>query len=202
VFSRTDLADFREDVAATIRQVDHARETSKFPATSGSHCTYCPASSECPLPAHLRNWAGAINSAEQAAEATEWEATMGARVKAVREEIRRWARKNGPVRWGRDQVREFVPTESTSVRKRGRSADWLGLESAVVEAKEFGTPFAIGEWLKSSVSNRFVDRTLTPDELAAETAEQGGSRGEEGAGSLDGAGAGSLDDRFGVDPPF
>jgi PD-(D/E)XK nuclease superfamily len=188
VFSRTDLQDFLLDVEAIIRQLDAARESGKFPAVAGSHCSMCPAAAECPLPAHLRNYAGAINSHDQAAEAAEWAAVMGARVKAVSEEIRRWGKANGPIRWGRDQVREFVATEKRAVKRRGKRADWLGLEEAALRAAQFGEPFDLGEWVQSSVSNSFADRTLTADELAAER-EQGGER-EHGTADV------------GVDPPL
>lgn len=191
VFSRTDLRDFLADVEAIVRQLDVARGSWKFPAVAGSHCSMCPASAECPLPAHLRSYAGEINSHEQASEALEWAVVLGDRVKAVAEEVRRWAKANGPVRWGADQVREFVPTESRAVRKRGKRSDWMGLEEAVLRSAQFGEPFELGEWVRSSVSNRFVDRTLTPDELAEER-EQGGERrvGDERDGDV------------GVDPPL
>jgi hypothetical protein len=175
VFSRTDLQDFLLDVEAIIRQLDSARASGKFPAVAGSHCSMCPAAAECPLPAHLRNYAGAINSHDQAAEAAEWAAVMGARVKAVNEEIRRWGKAHGAIRWGLDQIREFVATEKRAVKRRGKRADWLGLEEATLRAAQFGEPFDLGEWVQTSVSNSFADRTLTADELAAER-EQGGER--------------------------
>ena len=168
ILSRTDLADFREDVRRLLARMDLAREAWKFPAVSGSHCTYCPCEPECPLPKHLRRWAGAINDMAAAAEAAEWADRMDSQVSATKEELKRFASAHGPVRYGGDMVREFVLVESRAVKKRGSKADWEGLEAAVREAAAFGTPFDLGEWIVSRPSMSFKKRKLTPGEVEAE----------------------------------
>jgi hypothetical protein len=185
VLSRTQVNDFRHDVERTIARVDQARETGKFPAVAGAHCVECPCATECPLPKHLRRWAGAINDMEQAAEVAEWLEVWKPRIAASEKELKNFADKHGPIRYGRDKVREFVLQEGRAVKKvKGRSA-WDELAQAIALAATFGEPFDLAEWVKSTSSMRFVARRLTPDELVA-----AGAREE------------VAERDFGDDPPF
>jgi hypothetical protein len=120
VLSRTQLQDFRHDLERLVAQLDSARETGLFPAVSGHHCVECPASPECPLPAHLREWRGRSTSPEQAAEAAEWADRMGdERRSKVNAEVKRWAGENdGRVRYGVDLVREFKASPTTACGSR------------------------------------------------------------------------------------
>lgn len=187
--TRTNLSDFRRDLERMVAQLDEAQETGRFPAVAGGHCNECPASSECPLPAHLRDWQGAIDSPEQAAEAASWADTMGARVTKVNAEIKRWAGEHeGRVRYGADLVREFKASVTTSVRKSGGKSDWDGLRTAVKRAAELGEEFDEEYWIKQSSTNNFKKRTLSAEELAAETEEEKPVQ--------------SLDERFGAEVPF
>lgn len=191
VRSRTELADFRADVERLIERLDNARESWKFPAISGySHCNQCPCEPECPLPAHLRRYAGAINTHEQAAEAAEWADRTKDRVAATEKELRGFAGAHGPIRYGADLRREFVASDGRAVKKvKGRS-DWDGLVDAVTRAAELGEPFAVDEWVKPTQSMSFKRVQLTADELALESDNKGESDER------------SADERFGVDAPF
>jgi hypothetical protein len=64
----------------------------------------------------------------------------------------------GDLRW------EWAPSEGRALRKSGRGADWDGLQAAVVEAAEFGTPFDIREWVVPTVSNGFKKSKVTKGE--------------------------------------
>jgi hypothetical protein len=192
--SRTQLHDFRADVERLIAQLDEAQETGLFPAVSGDHCKECPARAECPLPKHLRDWQGAIESAEQAAEGAAWWAHWDDRLKKVKNELRSWAGENGGrIRFGTDVELAFQAQQSRGVRKRGKGTDWEGFMVAIQRAADGLEPLDMDHWVRVSSSNNFKKRTLTADELAAER-EQGEAHGV-GAG-------GSLEERFGVDPPW
>jgi hypothetical protein len=192
VLSRTDLHDFRSDLERLIAQLDQAHETGGFPAVSGHHCDICPAPSECPLPKHLREWAGAIETPEQAAEAAEWADHWNERVQKVNAELRRWAGENGGrIRYGTDLLREFVASQSRGVRRRGKKTDWEGFETAIKRAADGLEELDLDHWVKTSQSNSFKKRVLSAEELAAESSETGGSHDEK-----------SLDDRFGPEPPW
>lgn len=189
--TRTNLADFRRDLERLIAQLDGARETGLFPAVDGGHCNECPARSECPLPAHLRSWHGAIDSEEKAAEAASWTDVMGDRVAKVNDEVKRWAGENGGrVRYGADKVKEFKSSSSRSVRKSQGKADWEGLRTAVARAAELGEEFDFDYWVKTGSTNSFRKRVLSAEELAAE------ELAAEEKPVL------SLDERFGAAPPF
>jgi hypothetical protein len=129
------------------KRVEHGQ---KWPAVAGDHCTYCPCEPECPIPAHLRRWAGQIQEPEHAAEALEWSDRMSDRVRATREEARRFVEKYGPVGAG-DYVYELVVSESQGLRKKSGRSDWEGMAEAVAA----GT-FVREEWVKPQVATRLV----------------------------------------------
>lgn len=186
VLSRQELADFRGRVERLVVQLDEAvggegREgTWRFPAVSGAHCARCPCEPECPLPSHLRRWAGSVNSMEQAEEAAEWVRRMEARVGATKKELRAFAQAHGPVRAGRE-VFEFSAQER-------RVTAWEELESGVERAVRFGEAFDLEDFRRRSVSTVFGARKLSAEELGELKAKS--------EGEVD------LDERYGADAPW
>lgn len=168
VLSRTEVRDFLVDVEALVVELDERRVSWDFPARPGSHCGICPARSECPLPAHLRSFAGEINTMPEAAEAAAKADTMRFALDALEKEIKIFAGAHGPVRYGKDLVRRFEMSETRSVRRTKGRADWEGLEVAAVAAAELGEPFSIGDWVKHGQSQGFKRKVLSAEELAAE----------------------------------
>lgn len=168
VLSRTDVAQFRGDLERLIERVERAAADGEWPAVLGDHCSVCPARAECPITDTLRSWAGEVNTPEQAREAAAWADVQGERVAATNKELKAWANRNGPIRYGKDLVRDFVLVESRSVKKKGGKSDWEGLSEAVFRAAEFGEPFQLGEWVKESGSTNFKRRVLSAEELAEE----------------------------------
>lgn len=162
VYSRQQLSDWLPDLDWLARDFAARAETGDFPAVPGSHCSSCAAPDECPLPASLRRHAGTINTHDDAAEAAEWIEVTKPRVSATEREIKAFAKAHGPVRYGRDKVREFVEQESFDT-------DWPALERGVAEAVQFGVAFDLADYRKRRVSNRFVSRKLAPAELGDET---------------------------------
>lgn len=155
LLARTAIADFRADLERQCAVLGERFVSWDFPARSGSWCSICPAPHECPLPEELRDYAGTINTREQAEEAWELALHAKARIAAVEREVKTYAKAHAvPIRVG-DEQWEWEPSEGRALRKNGRGSDWDGLQSAVVDAVEWGKPFDVRDWVKPTVSNGF-----------------------------------------------
>lgn len=155
LLARTAIADFRADLERMAAMLGERFQTWQFPAVSGSWCSICPARWECPLPAHLRDHAGTINSLSEAEEALEKVQHEKARISAIEREIKNWSKAHGlAIRVG-DEQWEWTTTEGKALKKAGRGSDWEGLEAALEETANFGTPFDITEWVKPTVGSSF-----------------------------------------------
>lgn len=151
----------RRDIEQLCATLDAEFASGEFPAVSGSHCKRCPCEPECPLPRHLRNFAGAIQTEAEAREAAEWWERVADQLKATREEIKSFCKVHGPLRYGSDRVFEFVVGSS-------RKIDEDGLQRAAAEAAQYGTPFDAAEYVSRKTRTDFKPRTLTGAELASE----------------------------------
>lgn len=201
--TRAELLAFKGDLERTIARVEHGFETGEWPAVYGPHCSECPCEPKCPIPRHSRRFAGAINTREEASEALEWALRQEARVRATKDEVKAWAKHNGPVPVGAD-VYYFETSHGRQIRRRGRSSDWEGLEEAVLRAANFGEPFAVEDFLIPKTTTSFK-------KMKGEEGVPDGDAGADGAGG-DAAGAGEQrsaadvererDERFGADAPF
>jgi hypothetical protein len=169
-WTRTDLADFLQDVDRTARRIVHGLETGTWPAVPGSWCSECPSEPECPLPLYLRDWHGSIQSRERAEEAAAWAERMSQRVKRTREEVKEFAKSqpSGAVRvGGGNEVLELTVTQGKAMKRRGRGTDWEGFELALTNALVHGEPFDLREWVRETTSTTFKKRKLSAEERAA-----------------------------------
>ena len=186
-WSRGQLDEFRMDVERLGRRVSEALQSWDWPAQAGPHCSECPAPRECPIPRELRNYAGTINTPEQAGEAWEWALRAKAQVAAVEKEVKLFAKAHGGVVVG-DQVFEWQVSESRRLRSVGGRSDWDGLAQAVLDAAAYGTPFAIEDFVQWVPKNEFKPRPLAAEEM---TDDDGADAGDDR----------SPDERWG-DVPF
>lgn len=155
LLSRTAIADYRADLERMAWTLGERLRTWEFPARAGSWCSECPAAQECPLPGHLRDFAGTINSVEQAEESWEKVQREKARIAAIEREVKNFAKAHAvPIRVG-DEQWEWQPSEGRALKKIGRGAAWDELAAAVQEAAEYGTPFDVTQWVLPTVSNGF-----------------------------------------------
>jgi RecB family exonuclease len=164
------LADLRDKGVAAQRAWDrlvHGVETREWPAKSGSHCSECTARSLCPIPGALRRFGGEVDTIEQAREAMEWAVRQEAYVRATKEEVKNFAKVNGlaELEVGTDRY-GFVVSHPRSVRKKGRSADWEGLQVAVERAAELGEEFDVFDWLQAKPKTEFKKLKPAKDEAA------------------------------------
>lgn len=129
--TRAELPDHMDWLESVVARMDEAFESWKFPAVPGSHCSECPAARECPLPVHLRDHRGEIDSPEKAAEAAERRMFLQAESKAIwgsfgttrtitprcgSAPIRCWCSRTRPRRSGSPASASGAPT----LRRRGR----------------------------------------------------------------------------------
>jgi RecB family exonuclease len=146
-WSRKELQDFLHDVERSVRRIERGLDTGDWPARHGAHCSECPAEPECPLPRHLRRFADAIETPEQAAEAMEWAMRMGGRVTATKKEVRKFVETRAEA-GGEDRLPVgtdtfgFATSFRKSIKKNGRDTDWAGLEAAVQSPD-----FRVEDWI-------------------------------------------------------
>lgn len=167
------LLDWRLYLESSAEKLARAFETWQFPAIWGTHCDYCPASAECPIPAPLRKYRGELRTDEDAARAM----ILRERHKAVGDEL--WAvvkgfmkRRGGRLRYGRDLELYFKKVESERLRKKiegpeGKKVDGRTALQDVIQRRNEGMP-ALIEWetyYEKSVSTRLTRRQLTDAEL-------------------------------------
>lgn len=167
--TRQELQDARHDLELLVQRLADRFESWDFPAIHGAHCKRCPASSECPLPEHLRDHAGTINTPEEALEAGVKLAHDEDQLAARRAELRNWVKANGPIVMG-DEEWTFVVSDSRSVKRAGKSTDWDGFMGAVTEAVEIGVPFDPDDWIKRRTSSNFKRRRVSAESTTEEVA--------------------------------
>lgn len=159
--ARIEVEAIRRDIEQQCDALAAAFESSEFPAVSGSHCQRCPCEAECPLPRHLRNFAGAIQTEDEAREAMEWHARVEGKVSATRDEVKSFCKVHGPLRFGADQVAEFGESNRWET-------NWKAIEDGALRAANYGEPFDMSEHRRQTLRTQFRTRTLTDAELAAE----------------------------------
>jgi hypothetical protein len=189
--TRAELDEYRLSLEGLLARVADSEESGNWLAVvSDAACSECPAASQCPIPAELRDHRGTVNTVEEAAEAFEClqreKATIGARGK----ELRLFVKRFGPVRFGGGMVAEIGYT--TSERIDDKEEMFAAQERAVL----YGEPFARHRYVKTVESFPLVVRALTAEELA----ESEDSNGQDGDGGRDGGDG--LDERFGADAPY
>lgn len=176
VIDRDTLLDWRLYLESVVSQMAAAFDTWQFPAVLGSHCDFCPASAECPIPAPLRDFRGEIRTPEDAARA----AIRRERHKAIAEQlwegIKGFAKdKSQRIRYGRDLELYWKKQEIESVKDKvevqegkkvkGKQA----LRQAVEAANEVHAHIDWDHYHTKSVSTRLTRRKLSPRQLAKES---------------------------------
>lgn len=162
--TRTELHAYLESLRALLARAAHSEETGDWPAIlSDEACDQCPAKRQCPIPRELRDYRGEINTEPEAREAMEVLERRQALDAALAREIKAFCKANDlDLRYGKDKVREFVPTFSEEIVDKG------ALWEAIRRASEFGEPLDRSAYVRERRGTSFRSRTLTADELAEE----------------------------------
>lgn len=103
-YDQAHLHDFRRTVESHLAKLAHGVETGEWAASPGAWCGTCAASSECPIPAHLRE----IKTVGTEGDAQELAQGIGFRERALKADkatLKSWVDEHGEVvvgdeRWG------------------------------------------------------------------------------------------------------
>jgi hypothetical protein len=155
------LQEFGWDMDRLVGRMDQAfkdlsfddgdwREGQDWPAVPGDHCAYCPCEPECPIPVHLRDWQGAIQSVEQARETAMLWDRSGSRLKGAQRALRQWVEVHGPLEFG-GWMLDLDVSESRGVKRVNGRAAWDEMAAAL----ESGS-FRREDWIRVTSSTRLV----------------------------------------------
>ena len=177
---RETLLDWRLYLEAEVAKLEEAFRTWEFPAIMGSHCDFCPASAECPIPAGIRNYRGEIRTLEDAERAAiQWERHSRVR-KELWNAIKGFAETTGRrIRYGKDLELYWKQIEAERTKDRvevpgGKKIKGrLALREAINRTEDIGIPLNWDYFHTKSVSTRLTRRKLTPAELTEERERNG-----------------------------
>jgi PD-(D/E)XK nuclease superfamily len=155
-WTRAEIHDFKVSLLRNVERFEESLETGGWPARDGSHCSECPAASECPIPEHLRA-VEEIATAEQAADLFSLKLAHEREGRRMQASLRGWVNDNGPIFVG-DYVFDAKASESREV------VDWTRLETALYQSMELGVPFNRDEHIRVKRSTKFAKRRLTEEE--------------------------------------
>lgn len=169
---RETLLDWRFYLEAEVAKLEQAFSDWQFPAILGSHCTFCPASAECPIPAPLRNYRGEIRTLEDAQRAAViWERHGNIRTE-LWNAIKGFAEVTGQrIPYGRDLELMWRKREEEKVKPKvevpgGKKIKGrIALRDAIARTEDIGVPLDWSYFHTKSVSTRLTRRKLTPAEL-------------------------------------
>jgi hypothetical protein len=158
--TRLEMLEYLESLEALLTRVGEMERTGDWPAVvSDPGCAECPCPQECPIPEELRDYRGSINTEEEAAVALERRYVRRKLDEALGRELRAFAKAQGgaPIRFGKNRVIEFVPTEKVVVSKREEMWKALADGMPLAEAEE--------KFVRVSNGTSFAERELTDDEI-------------------------------------
>ena len=145
---RGDLTDHLAVLQGAVGRLDTAYETGYWPATSGSHCTLCPARTECPIP-DSEHVLDQITNVAEAEETADQHLHLKAAADRARRSLKSWVEKTGELDVGTD----LVATVDTIERRKRVEPE--ALEEAVMASVNFGAPFDKDAWFGKTTGTRF-----------------------------------------------
>lgn len=137
--SRPELLEHRLWLDGLVKKTARAFEDNRYTAVPGTHCSRCPANTECPLPARVRG--GSPFERDPKLVAEDW-VFLDTDAKALLAELKAYAGVHGPIPVGVDQELSFSKVESSKMPAKAKEA----LMNGEIPA---------GPMFKSSVSTRF-----------------------------------------------
>lgn len=178
------LLDWELYLTALVEAFNAALESWQFPAQRGSHCDFCPASAECPIPAPLREYRGEIRTLADARRAAIQRDRHMEMANHLWKAIKGFAANTRqPIRYGRDLELRWKTTEAEKFRRKvvppGAPADGKKISGRVAEKLavhnwgEFGVPFDYETYRETTTSTKLTKRKLTDAELTREREQKG-----------------------------
>lgn len=117
---RGQVHDFRRTVESALAKLDHGLETGQWKASPGSHCQFCPASGECPIPTSERPTV--IATPGQAAEVGERIIVLEDELSGLRKMAKGWVEEGEPIRVGDFEFALVAETSQTADKQAIRAA--------------------------------------------------------------------------------
>jgi hypothetical protein len=119
---RAQVYDFKRSIESGLVKLEYGLAMGEWKASPGSHCSYCPAPRECPIPAI--ELPVIVATEGQASEAGGRLIRLEDEVKALRAGMKGYVEENGEVVIG-DQVYRLVAVETESARSKDEIKDAL-----------------------------------------------------------------------------
>jgi RecB family exonuclease len=161
LWNRTELlAEFKFSLERNLAALERSFETGEWPARDGSWCSICPAQSECPLPARLRE-VEQIETAQDAQDAFSRKLALDAEGRRLQAGMRGWVQENGAIYGDGDLVFDASFSESKSVK------DWTGYEQAIRVSALSGKDVDEAAYVSKRSSVKYAKRKLTKEERDA-----------------------------------
>lgn len=162
-WERFELHEFRVSLERNLERLQESFETGDWPARDDdTWCGYCPAQTECPIPAHLRK-AEEIETPEDAENAFSHKMATERESRRLAAGLRTWVDQHEAVFVG-EHAYDAKPSISREVK------DWEVFEAEIEGAILTGKPIKIEDFVRTKKSTRFGKRKQTKEEL--ENADQ------------------------------
>jgi len=156
-----ELQEGLESLTSLLKRLEGSVEGGDWPAIiSDAGCAECPAPSECPIPAELREYRGAIQDVDHARETLEVADREGTLNRQKRAVVKAFCKESDiEIRFGADKVARFVVSDKQEVDKDG-----------LLAAVEHGERHERSDYVTTKTSTNFVDVRLSAEELEQEAA--------------------------------
>lgn len=156
-----ELQEGLESLTSLLKRLEGSVEGGDWPAIiSDAGCAECPAPSECPIPAELREYRGAIQDVDHARETLEVVDREGTLNRQKRAAVKAFCKESDiEIRFGADKVARFVVSDKQEVDKDG-----------LLAAVERGERHERSDYVTTKTSTNFVDVRLSAEELEQEAA--------------------------------
>lgn len=175
VISRETLLDWKLYLESLVEKMKRSFDEWQFPAIPGSHCAFCVASGECPIPAVARQYRGELRTDADAQRAALLWRQTGMRRDEYWDRIKDYMKtRGGRLRFGRDEELFFKPVESERFRRKvelhGRKIPGREALHEAIRLRNEGVPgeLDLDLYYEKTTSSRLSTRKLTDAEVADE----------------------------------
>lgn len=196
-WTRLELDEFRADLEFAGERITERLLSWVWPARKGSWCTECAGRLECPIPAEMRGFAGAVEDREHAGAMWQLALAMKDHAGDLESLVKAWAKEAGESVEVGDFAWAWQVSDVRSLKRKGKTTDWEGFEEAVRGAVDLGRPFDLRDWIKDGSRNEFKKTKI---EREVEVPHVG--RPDEDADAAAARRRAGLSERFGDDAPF
>lgn len=158
-WTRAEIFEFKVSLERNLAAFEHSLGTGEWPAVDGTWCSTCPAQSECPIPAHLRQ----VESIETEADAedafSQWFALDREKAR-YHGAMREWVKEHGPIFLG-DYAFDGTVSESRTVTDID---EFVRAAYRVAEHGIDAETFDLLQFVEKRTATKFTKRRQTEEE--------------------------------------